>query len=129
MFLGTFTPKLLANEQIALPSKIRGKLNSNQAVLTTGFEKCVYGFSVEEWEKLATIELSKPLSTEEGRKVRRQVFASAEVVDLDNQGRFVLPQFLKKYADITSDLVIVGVGDHFEIWSSNEWKTITSQSS
>lgn len=129
MFLGTFTPKLLSNDQIALPAKIRSKLDSNQAVLTTGFETCIYGFSVQEWEKLAEIELQKPLSSEEGRRVRRQFFASAEVVDLDGQGRFVLPNFLKNYAELTSDLIIVGVGDHFEIWNNDEWQTITSQSS
>ncbi len=123
MFLGTFTPKFLAKGQIALPAKIRNGLGGDRTVLTTGFDKCLYGFSLEDWQKIAASELVKPLSTAEGRLVRRQMFASAEEVDLDNQGRFVINENLRNYAGINGEeVIVIGAGDHFEIWDKNEWE-------
>ena len=127
MFLGTFTPKLLGSGQIALPSRLRNALGSSRAVITSGFEHCVYGFSVADWEKTSSFELAKPLSTEEGRKIRRKMFAAAIEVDLDEQGRFVIPDYLKEYAGIDSEIVVAGAGDHFEIWDASEFKRITSE--
>ena len=128
MFLGTFTPKLLAKGQISLPAKIRSALGADRAVLTTGFEKCIYGFSIEEWNKLAALELAKPLSSDEGRAIRRKMFAAACEIDTDDQGRFVLPEFLRDYAGIKEDLVVIGAGDHFEIWSNSEYARISNES-
>lgn len=127
MFLGTFTPKLLAKGQVSLPAKIRSALGSDRAVLTTGFEKCLYGFSGEEWNKLAGLELAKPLSTAEGREIRRKMFAAACEIETDDQGRFVLPDFLRDYAGINDDLVIIGAGDHFEIWNTKEYERISKE--
>lgn len=121
MFYGTFTPKLLASGQVVLPAKIRAGLKGNKAIVTTGYDKCVYGFSIDQWQKMADQELIKPLSTIEGRQVRQKMFAAAEEVDLDAQGRFVINENLRKYAEIASNMVVIGAGDHFEIWSEEEW--------
>ena len=126
MFLGTFTPKVLSSWQIVLPSKIRGVLGSDRAIVTTGFDKCLYGFSLDEWNKMSILELTKPLSTPEGRSIRHQMFAMAVEVDLDEQGRFVVPENLRKYAGIKDDLAIIGAGDHFEIWDKDEWISYSS---
>lgn len=126
MFLGTFTPKLLANGQLSLPAKIRSALGSDRAVLTTGFEKSIYGFSTDEWNKLAAMELAKPLSTDEGRDIRRKMFAAACEIETDDQGRFVLPEFLKKYAGIQEELVVIGAGDHFEMWNTHEYERVVT---
>lgn len=124
MFLGTFTPKLLANGQLSLPAKIRSSLGSDRAIITTGFDKCVFGFSSEEWQKIGDQELVKPLSSEEGRLVRRRMYAEAIEIDFDDQGRFVLPETLRKYAGIKNELVVIGAGDHFEIWEKDEWERV-----
>jgi MraZ protein len=126
MFLGNFTPSLASTGQIALPSKLRSALGSDRAVITTGFDKCVNGFSVNDWASIAQQELSKPLSTEEGRKVRHQMFANAIEVDLDDQGRFVIPESLRKFAGIKGEITVIGAGDHFEIWDKDEWLSYTS---
>ncbi len=124
MFLGTFTPKILGNWQMVLPAKIRSALGSDRAIVTTGFDKCLFGFSLPEWEKIGDLELVKPLSSVEGRNVRRRIYAEAQEVDFDDQGRFVIPENLRRYAGITADLVVVGAGDHFEIWDQSEWEKI-----
>jgi len=121
MFLGTFTPVLASTGQVALPSKIRSSLGGDRAIITTGFDKCVNGFSVGDWNVIAQSELVKPLSTPEGRKIRHQMFANAIEVDLDDQGRCVIPESLRKFANIKTQIVVVGAGDHFEIWDKDEW--------
>ena len=127
MFLGTFEPKLLANGQMSLPVKIRGALGQDRAIITTGFDKCIYGFSIEDWQRITAGELQKPLSTIEGRQVRQRMFAAAVEVDFDTQGRFVIPEILKKYAGIKENLVVIGAGDHFEMWDQQEWKKYSAQ--
>jgi MraZ protein len=126
MFLGTFTPTLASTGQFALPSKLRSALGSDRAVITTGFDKCINGFSVDDWNTIAQQELVKPLSTPEGRKIRHQMFANAIEVDLDDQGRFVVPEGLRRFAGIKTQIVAVGAGDHFEIWDKDEWLSYTS---
>ena len=126
MFLGTFTPALASTGQLALPAKIRSALGGDRAVITAGFDRCVYGFSISDWSKISELELVKPLSSDEGRKVRHQMFAAAIEVDLDDQGRFVIPDNLRKFAGIKEKIAVVGAGDHFEIWNQDEWLSHTS---
>ncbi|MCL4389925.1 MAG: division/cell wall cluster transcriptional repressor MraZ [Patescibacteria group bacterium] len=125
MFLGTFTPSLATTGQMALPTKLRSALGSDRAVITTGFDKCVFGFSLVEWQKLGEMELVKPLSTSEGREVRRRMYAEAVEVDLDDQGRFVIPEVLRRYAGIKERIAVIGAGDHFEIWDKDEWTNLS----
>lgn len=124
MFLGTFNPKLLSKGQLSLPAKIRNRLAGNRAVITIGIDKCVYGFSITDWEKLVEAELLRPILSEDGRRLRQQFFSQSEEVDLDNQGRFVIPDYQRQYAGIKTDLVVIGAGDHFEIWDKAEWEKI-----
>jgi len=126
MFLGTFTPSLATTGQVALPSKLRSALGSDRAFITAGFDKCINGFSVEDWKKISEQELTKPLSTEDGRKIRHQMFTKAVEVDLDDQGRFVIPETLREFAGIKTQIAVVGAGDHFEIWDKDEWLSYTS---
>ena len=124
MFLGTFTPKLLPSNQITLPAKLRGGLSNNRAVLARGFDRCVYGFSLGDWQKIVEQEILKPLLTEEGRRIRQQIFSQSEEVDLDSQGRFVVPDYLRAYAKLSEEVVIIGAGDHFEIWNKEGWSKL-----
>lgn len=128
MFLGTFSPAIASTGQVALPSKLRSALGSDRAIITTGFDKCVFGFSVDEWNKQGELELTKPLSTPEGRMVRRQMYAKAIEVDLDDQGRFVIPENLRQHAGIKTRIVVIGAGDHFEIWDKDEWANLSHSS-
>jgi MraZ protein len=96
--------------------------------LAKGFDKCVYGFTLDTWQRLAEQELLKPLLTEEGRRMRQRVFSQAEEVDCDKQGRFVVPAYLRQYAGIVEEIVVIGAGDHFEIWDKDEWEKLSRSS-
>lgn len=124
MFLGNFPTKLTSNHQLSLSVRLRSSLGSNKLIIAKGFDKCVYGFSSAEWQKIAEQELLKPLLTQEGRRMRQKVFSQAEEVDLDNQGRFVVPEYLLTHAMLKDEVVVIGAGDHFEIWDQTEWEQI-----
>lgn len=129
MFLGTFPAKFLGSWQMVLPAKLRSALGSDRAIITIGFDKCVYGFSVDDWQKIADQEvLNKPLFSKEGGEIRRRLFAAALEVDLDDQGRFVIPETLRDYAELKTNLVVIGAGDHFEIWDKDEWANLSHSS-
>ncbi|MEK7565596.1 MAG: hypothetical protein AAB506_00950 [Patescibacteria group bacterium] len=129
MFLGTYVSKLMPRNQFVLAAKLSKSLSGDRLIIAKGFDRCVYGFSVEQWQKIAEAELLKPLLTEEGRRMRQQVFSQAEEVDLDKQRRFVLPEYLLKHAQIKNDLVVIGAGDHFEIWDKDEWANLSHSGS
>lgn len=111
----------MPQNQFVLAAKLARNLGGNKLVIAQGFDKCVYGFTVDQWQKIAEAELLKPLLTDEGRRMRQQIFAKAEEADLDKQRRFVLPEYLLKHAGIKDELVVIGAGDHFEIWDKDEW--------
>ncbi len=122
--LGTYEPTLLPNFQLALPVKIRKALRGDSIILSTGFDTCIFGFSPDSWEKIVQPGLDKEIYTSEGRAIRRQMFGAAEEVKADTQGRVGLPQHLRSYAgiEIGDELVVIGAGDHFEIWKKQEYE-------
>lgn len=123
MFLGTFEPNLMDKGRIALPKKIRQELGDERMVLTIGFEKCIFGFKSKDWEVVTQAELSRPLfSDKQGRDLRRKMCAEAVNIELDSQGRFVIPEGMVNFADITNKIVVIGAGDHFEIWNKKQWE-------
>src|SRR4030042_3136545 len=122
MFLGSFEPNLMDKGRVALPKKIREELGSTRLVLTIGFEKCIFGFAERTWEDVTRPELTRPLfSDKEGRDLRRKMYAEAINIDLDAQGRFIIPKNMLDFSEIIDSLVIIGAGDHFEIWNKNKW--------
>ena len=122
MFLGTYEPNLIGKGRIALPKKVRSELIGERMVLTVGFEKCIFGFNEKNWEQIVQPELSRPLfSDQEGRDLRRKMCMEAMVITLDSQGRFIIPEQMLEYAGIDNQLVIIGAGDHFEIWGTKMW--------
>ncbi|KKS98580.1 MAG: MraZ protein, MraZ protein [Candidatus Gottesmanbacteria bacterium GW2011_GWA2_43_14] len=128
MFLGTFEPNLMEKGRLALPKKIREELGGKRLVLTIGFEKCIFGFTEKAWEKTTEPELSRPLfSDKEGRDLRRKMFADAINVELDSQGRFIIPERMMEYAGIEEQVLVKGAGDHFEIWNKNIWEEYRRQ--
>ena len=123
MFLGTFEPNLMGEDRIALPKKIREELGGSRLVITIGFEKCIFGFTEKMWEEATKPELTRPLfSDKEGRDLRRKMCAEAINIVLDSQGRFVIPERMRSFAEISGEIVIIGAGDHFEIWSKEIWE-------
>lgn len=122
MILGEYSATLSDQSRISLPKKIREQISGTEIVLSKGFDGCIFGYQKSIWEEVVSEELHKPVTSEEGRKIRRQMFAAAEIISFDDQGRFVLSSALKNYAFLKRDIVVIGAGDHFEVWDKNKWK-------
>ncbi|MCJ7740616.1 division/cell wall cluster transcriptional repressor MraZ [Candidatus Microgenomates bacterium] len=123
MFLGTYEHNLMEKGRIALPKKLRSFLKGQKVILRVGFEPCIVGFRESDWIETTREQLSKPFFLDkEGRDLRRRIFADAEYAQLDKQGRFIIPKSMMEYVEIKERVIIVGAGDHFEIWSLEKWE-------
>lgn len=121
MFLGEYYTKFTGKGRVLLPKKFRSEILGNKLILSRGFEGCIWGFSVSDWEKEARRQLEISVTEERARLIRRYFFSASESVELDNQGRFIIPVALLDYAKINGGVVIIGAGDHFEIWDKVLW--------
>lgn len=127
MFLGSYEPSFdLKSRRIALPKKIRDYLATSEIVLSYGFEKCIFGFDTKMWESQSAKQLEEPINARSARDIRRFFFSSAVTCALDDQGRFVIPGSLLEYAGLKSP-VIIGAGDHFEIWEDTVWERLRKE--
>lgn len=127
VIVGEYSPSFTGKGRLALPKQIREALENKEIVLSKGFEKCIFGYQKETWEEAAKLELARPISNLEGRDIRRKMFSGAVIVSADEQGRIVIPENLIEYAGITEKAVIVGAGDHFEIWDMKRWQETISR--
>ena len=106
--------------RISLPGKFRDELRSGVYV-TLGSDGCLWAFPPEEWERERGRVQSWTISTPGNRAYARVFFGNAEHVDLDAQGRLVVPRRLREKARLDKDVVVVGVSDRLEIWARDEW--------
>lgn len=110
-----------------IPSKFRDSLNE-QFVITRGLDKCLFGYTMDEWARIEEKMKSLPLTKKDARKFMRLFFSGATVVDMDKQGRINIPSNLREYANLLKDCVVIGVSSRIEIWSENEWQEFYSES-
>jgi len=125
MFLGTYQTVFSGLNRVILPKKFRVELTEGKVILTRGLDGCIWGFEKKGWEEQAQKQLAIPLTEKQGRDLRRYIFSEAEVAELDRQGRFVIPTRLLSFAGIKDVVILVGAGDHFEIWDEKKWSEET----
>ncbi len=127
VFFGEYMVSFTGNGRIVLPKKIRELLQGEQVVVTKGFDQCLAGYDKQEWESKAQSLMQVSLLEKENMEKRRFLFSSTVYLDIDDQGRLVLPKNLLNYANFKDKAMIVGVGDHFEIWEPSEWQKYISR--
>ncbi len=106
--------------RVAIPAGFREALREG-LVLTRTFDKCIVIYPVAEWRRLADRLSSLPLTREAARRVARSIFANAYRLELDRQGRVLVPPALKEYAEIRDGVVFAGNNDCLEMWSQEHW--------
>ena len=122
MFLGEYQTKFSGKGRIILPHKFRQELTDKKVILSRGFENCIWGFDIRDFEEEARKQLEISATEERARYMRRYLFSGSESVELDVQGRIIIPSALLNFASVTGEIVIIGAGDHFEIWDNKRWK-------
>lgn len=128
MFLGEYHTKFSGQGRVILPKKFRRELSGlKELVLSRGFEGCIWGYSTTGFATEAGRQLAISATEEGARYIRRYLFSGAEETLLDDQGRFVIPGNLLQYAEIKDEVVLIGAGDHFEIWQPQKWNDLIKQ--
>lgn len=122
VFFGEYQVSFSAPGRVVLPKKIRELIKGNTFIVAKGFDNCLAGYDRSDWEERAKELLQVSLLEQENLQKRRFVFSSAVTVDIDEQGRFVIPKQLLQYGELGNKAMIVGVGDHFEIWNVEKWE-------
>ncbi len=122
LFLGEYDHALDERGRVTIPRKIRQELGEDEVVLSRGFDTCIFGFDRASWEREAGKHLETPVTDDKARSLRRYLFAGAQKAEVDKLGRILLPAQLKEYASISRNVVIIGAGDHFEIWDKERWE-------
>ena len=125
MFMGEYNHTLDAKGRLIVPSKFREVLGDG-FVVTKGMDGCLFVFANSEWTAFAEKLHTLPMIDKEARQFTRFFLAGAAEVEVDKQGRILIPGVLREFADITKDAVLVGVGSRIEIWSKERWEGTVS---
>lgn len=120
MFLGEYEHTLDAKGRLAVPAKFRGQLEPG-AVLSKGMGRCLSVYTMARWEEKSAV-LVEGKADEELRDFERRIYPSASDVELDGQGRLVIPAKLREYAGLRGEVTVAGVRDHVEIWDRANWR-------
>ncbi len=131
MFYGEYEHTLDRKGRLIIPSKFRETLaeqDVEKLFITRGLDGCLFIFVEEEWKAQEQKFKSIPFTKSEGRKFNRFYFSGATDVTWDKQGRILIPQYLKEFADIKRDVVLLGVSNRIEVWSKERWKTFYQSS-
>lgn len=125
MLIGTYRHQLDQKMRFRMPAKFKDQLESG-FIVAKGTNGCLFCFSKQEFEKLYEKLASVPMFDTEAQKPIRALLASAFETEEDNQGRILLPQELRAYANMEKNIVTIGVGNRVEIWSEEKFDEYNS---
>lgn len=114
-----------AKGRLIIPSKFRESLG-DEFVVSKGMDGCLFVYANNDWDAFEQKLTSLPLINKEARQFARFFLAGAAQVELDKQGRILLPAGLREFAGLEKDVVLAGVGSRIEIWSSERWESMSS---
>ncbi len=120
MFIGEYKHSIDEKGRMAVPAKFRVEL-AHSAVVTRGLDHCLYVFTQPEWEAMAQKIKALPMTNANARAFQRLMLAGATEVELDGQGRALIPEYLRTYAGLTKQAIVAGVYNRLEIWDEESW--------
>lgn len=118
MLIGEYNHNLDAKGRMNFPARFREELGERFYV-TRWLDDCLVAFSEEGWQRI--IEKLEETPMVKSRDIRRFLYSSAILAEPDAQGRILITQPLREHADLQRDVVVIGVGDHAEIWDKKAW--------
>lgn len=126
MFIGEYQHAIDSKNRMIIPSKFREAIGES-FVLTKGLDGCLYAYTKDEWKILEEKLKKLPLTNKDARAFVRFFFSGANEIDVDKQGRALVPQNLLEYAVVKKDIVSIGVSTRIEIWSKEKWDEYNDQ--
>ena len=125
MFYGEYQHSIDRKGRLIIPSKFREVFKEHYAerfFVTRGLDQCLFLFTEDEWKSQESKFKNLPFTKQEARKFNRLFFSGATPVVPDKQGRILVPAYLKSYANIKKEIILIGVSNRIEIWSRENWK-------
>ena len=126
MFTGEYRHTVDDKGRMAVPAKFRVQLGAG-AVVSRWLDDCLAIHTQQGWAELAAKVAALPITDQAARRFSRLIFAGAAEVELDRQGRILLPGYLRDHLGLGSEAVVVGSRDHAEIWVPDAWATYGKQ--
>ncbi len=124
MFMGEYNHTVDPKGRLIVPAKFREQLG-DEFVVTKGLDGCLFVYPSKEWHDVEEKFRNISSTGKDARKFARFFFAGAAEVELDKQGRILLPPVLREYAGLQKDVVLAGVLNHVEIWDKERWQENT----
>lgn len=121
MFIGEYHYNLDQKGRLAIPAKFRKNLLP-KVVITRGLDFCLFVYPLKEWQVLLQKLTQLPLSQSDSRAFGRFMIAGAVEEELDRQGRILIPEYLREFAQLRKKVVIIGLNNRLEIWDEMSWK-------
>ncbi len=125
MFYGEFAHSLDKKNRLIVPARFRGPIKeagAERLYITRGLDQCLFVFTDSEWYLQENKFKSMPFTKKEVRKFKRLFFSGASEAEPDKQWRILIPEYLKEYAGLSKELMVIGVSNRIEIWAQNKWK-------
>jgi len=126
MFIGEYSLSVDEKGRLSIPVKHR-RLLSRGAVVTRGLDSSLFLYTQAEWNKLAEKLAGLPISRTNTRAFSRLMLAGAMEAVMDKQGRIIVPDYLRSFANIKKKVVVAGLYNRLEIWDEQTWQKYKKQ--
>jgi MraZ protein len=120
MFLGEYVHTIDDKGRLTIPARYREDL-AQGAVVTRGYENYLLVYSAQAFAHLTARARALTPTDPNHRALLRMAFSGASEVSPDKQGRILIPPFLRQYAALDGECVVVGVGEYIEVWNRANW--------
>jgi MraZ protein len=121
MFIGQYAHTLDEKKRISLPVKFRKEIGK-KLVLTHGLDRCLFAYGLKEWQSISEKLGSLGMLDANSRGFNRFMLSGAQEVEVDGNGRILIPEHLKAFAKIADKVIFAGVYNRIEIWNETAWK-------
>jgi MraZ protein len=121
MFLGEYQHIIDDKGRLAIPAKFRPLLEDG-LVVTRSLDPCLYVWTRDQWGEMADKLAALSILQADARRVNRHFSSGATAANLDKLGRVLIPQFLRDYAGLKDDVVVLGSNRRIEIWARDRWE-------
>lgn len=125
MFYGEYEHNIDRKGRLIFPAKFREVAKANfieKFFITRGLDKCLFIFSEEEWRIQEQKFKAMPFTKQQARTFNRIYFSGAQEIIPDKQGRVLIPNYLKDFAEIKREVIIVGIANRIEVWARDHWR-------
>lgn len=131
MFQGSQSINVDAKGRLAVPSRYREVLSAvceGRLVVTANpYDRCLNIYPEPQWQEVKSKIEALPNSNKKVRRLQRLVLGNASELEMDSNGRLLLPQTLRDYACLDKKVMLVGLGEKAELWSEQSWNDMLDE--